>query len=88
MAINTLEYMDICTYCDLATESIQKSVEMGNYEGAHIQLSAYLLEIHGRYRGGEIDVNTWRETLSFYRRMTITVIDESNFQQQINSLQP
>ena len=87
MAINATEYMDICSYCDVATESIQKSIEIGNYEGAHIQLCAYLLEIHRRYRDGEIDVNTWRETISFYRRMTITVIYESNFQQQIDLLQ-
>lgn len=85
MSNNSLNVMDICSYCEVATDSIQKSIEMGNYDGAHIQLCAYLLEIHSRYRDGEIDLETWRETLSFYRRMTMTVIEENNLQQQIIS---
>lgn len=87
MAINTLDYMDICSYCDVATESIQKSIEIGNYDGAHVQLCAYLLEVHSRYRDGEIDADTWKHTLSFYRRMTSTVIEENNLQHQLLNME-
>lgn len=61
-------------------------MENGNYEGAHIQLCAYLLEIYSRYQDGEINAAIWKETMSFYRRMTTTVIEESNIQQQIDSI--
>lgn len=87
MAFNSIDYLDICSYCDVATESIQKSIESGNYDGAHIQLCAYLLELYSRYQSGEINARTWRETMSFYRRMTTTVIEESNLQQQIQNIE-
>ena len=80
--INPASYIDICSYCNLMTNSIQKTIESGNYDSAHIQLSAYLLEVHGRYLGGEIDRNTWQETIRFYRRMTTAVIEESNLYNQ------
>lgn len=82
-----MNVMDICSYCEVATESIQKSIECGNYDGAHIQLSAYLLEVHSRFQNGEIDVGTWKDTMSFYRRMTKTVIEESNIQQSIINME-
>lgn len=81
MSKNIIDYFDICSLCELATETIQKNMEAGNYEGAHIHLCAYLLEVHSRYQSGEIDLETWRNTLSFYRRMTTTVIEESNIYQ-------
>lgn len=86
-AINLANYIDICSYCELMTSSIQKSIETGDYDGAHVQLSVYLLEIHGRYLGGEIDLNTWKETIRFYRRMTTTVIEESNLYNQIQQIE-
>lgn len=82
--ITTMNIMDICSYCEVATDSIQKSIESGNYDGALVQLSAYLLEIHSRLQNGEIGMSTWRETLRFYRRMVHTVIDEYNLQTMIS----
>lgn len=82
-----MNVMDICSYCEVATESIQKSIERGNYDGAHIQLSAYLLEVHSRFQNGEIDAGTWKDTMNFYRRMTKTVIEESNIQQSIMDME-
>lgn len=87
MAGSIIDYIDVCSLCELSTETIQKHMENGNYEGAHIQLCAYLLEIHSRYQNGEIDTETWHDTLTFYRRMTLTVIEESNIQQQIKNLE-
>lgn len=75
--------MDIRSYCEVATDSIQKSLEACDYDGATIRLCAYLLEIHNRYFIGEIDAGTWRETLRFYRRMTATISEELNIQQSI-----
>lgn len=80
----TMNVMDICSYCEVATESIQKSIENGNFDGALVQFSAYLLEVHSRLLNGEIGMNTWYETLRFYRRMAYTVIDEYNLQQTIH----
>ena len=87
MSISSIDYLDICSYCDVATESIQKAIEIGNYDGAHIQLCAYLLEVHKRYQNGEIDSSAWKETMTFYRRMTTTVIEESNLQLQIQNIE-
>lgn len=81
--MTTMYVMDICSYCEVATESIQKSIERGNLDGACIQLSAYLLEIHSRLQNGEIDMDTWKETLRFFRRMVSTIIEECNLQLQI-----
>lgn len=78
-------FMDICSYCEAATDSIQKSIENGNYDGAHIQLSAYLLEVYSRYQNNEIDEETYKESLRFYRRMTVTLIDECSINQQLNN---
>lgn len=74
----TMNVMDVCSYCEVATESINKSIENGNYEGALIQLSAYLLEMHSRWRNSEINAKVWRETVSFYRRMVFVVNEEIN----------
>ncbi len=79
--------MDACSYCEVATDSIQKSLESGDFDSAAIRLCAYLLEIHNRYLTGEIDAATWRETLRFYRRMTATINDELNIQQSIQGEQ-
>lgn len=75
--------MDVCSYCEVATDSIQKSLEAGDYDGATIRLCAYLLEIHNRYLVSEITADTWRETLRFYRRMTATINEELSIQQSI-----
>lgn len=80
-----IHVMDICSYCEAATDSIQKSIENGNYDGAHVQLSAYLLEVYSRYQDGEIDEEIYKESLRFYRRMTITVIDESSINYQLKN---
>lgn len=84
MAFSPYSIMDICSYCEVATESIQKSIEIGDYDGATIRLCSYLLEIHSRYRSNEIDEETWRETLRFYRRMTVTINEEQNIQNIIS----
>lgn len=83
MAYTPYSVMDICSYCEVATESIQKSIEIGNFDGATIQLCSYLIEIYTRYQNHEINADTWRETLRFYRRMTVTIIEEHNIQQEI-----
>lgn len=83
MVYTPYSVMDICSYCEVATESIQKSIEIGNFDGATIQLCSYLIEIYTRYQNHEIDLDTWRETLRFYRRMTATIIEEQNIQQEI-----
>lgn len=83
MGFSSYSIMDICSYCEVATDSIQKSIETGNYDGATIQLCSYLLEIHSRYRMNEIDEDTWRETLRFYRRMNMTINEESSLQRSI-----
>lgn len=83
MAYTPYSVMDICSYCEVATESIQKSIEIGNFDGATIQLCSYLIEIYTRYQNHEIDLDTWRETLCFYRRMQATIIEEQNIQQEI-----
>lgn len=75
--------MDACSYCEVATDSIQKALEAGDFDAATIRLCAYLLEIHNRYITSEISVGTWCETLRFYRRMTATINDELNIQQSI-----
>ena len=75
--------MDACSYCEVATDSIQKALEMGDFDAATIRLCAYLLEIHNRYILSEIDVGTWRETMRFYRRMTATINEELSIQQHI-----
>lgn len=83
MAYSPYFVMDICSYCEVAVESIQKNIEIGNYDGATIQLCSYLIEIYTRYQNHEIDTDTWRETLRFYRRMQATIIEEQNIQQAI-----
>lgn len=75
--------MDVCSYCDVATDSIQKSIEGGDYDGATVRLCAYLLEIYNRWQNGEIDHEIWRETLRFYRRMSATISEEMGIQQTI-----
>lgn len=80
MTFSPYSIMDICSYCEVATESIQKSIEIGDYDGATVRLCAYLLEVHSRYISDEIDIDTWRETLRFYRRMTVTISEEQNIQ--------
>lgn len=80
----TMNVMDICSYCEVATDSIQKSIESGNYDGAFVQLSAYLLEVHSRLQNGEIGIDIWNETLRFYRRMVHITIEEYNLQISIN----
>lgn len=75
--------MDARSYCEVATDSIQKALEAGDYDSAAIRLCAYLLEIHNRYLVGEIDAGVWRETMRFYRRMNATINDELNIQQSI-----
>lgn len=84
MTFSSYSIMDICSYCEVATESIQKSIEIGDYDGATIRLCAYLLEIHSRYRSNEINEETWQETLRFYRRMTVTINEEQNIQNIIS----
>lgn len=83
MTYTPYSVMDICSYCEVATESIQKSIEVGDYDGATVRLSAYLLEINSRWRNGEIDTETWWETLRFYRRMTTTINEEMSIQHSI-----
>lgn len=83
MAYSPYSIMDVCSYCEVATDSIQKSIEMGNFDGATIQLCFYLIEIYTRYQNQEINVDTWRETLRFYRRMQTTIIEEQNIYQTI-----
>lgn len=83
MTYTPFSIMDICSYCEVATESIQKSIEVGDYDGALVRLSAYLLEINSRWRNGEIDTETWWETLRFYRRMTATINEEMSIQHSI-----
>ena len=75
--------MDACSYCEVATDSIQTALESGDLDAATIRLCAYLLEIHNRYMTSEIDAGTWRETLRFYRRMTATINEELDIQQSI-----
>lgn len=83
MTYTPYSVMDICSYCEVATESIQKSIEVGDYDGATVRLSAYLLEINSRWRNGEIDTETWWETLRFHRRMMQTILEELGIQQTI-----
>ena len=83
MTYTPYSVMDVCSYCEVATDSIQKSIEGGDYDGATVRLCAYLLEIHSRYQVGEIDLEAWRETLRFYRRMSATISEEMNIQQTI-----
>lgn len=82
-----MNVMDICSYCEVATDSIQKSIESGAYDTAHVQLAAYLLEIRGRYLNGEIDTETWDKTLDFYSRMTATILEEKRMQHQLSTLE-
>lgn len=82
-----MNVMDICSYCEVATESILKSIEAGAYDVAHVQLAAYLLEIHSRYLNGDIDPDTWEKTLDFYCRMTATLLDEKRLTQQLSHLE-
>lgn len=83
MTYTPYSVMDICSYCEVSTESIQKSIEVGDYDGALVRLSAYLLEINSRWRNGEIDTETWWETLRFCRRMTTTINEEMSIQHSI-----
>lgn len=83
MTYTPYSVMDVCSYCDVATDSIQKSIEAGDYDGATVRLCAYLLEIYSRWQNGEIDHDTWRETLRFFRRMNTTISEEMNIQQTI-----
>ncbi len=73
--------MDVASYSEFAEESIRKSIEMGNYEGAHVQLCSYLLEMQDRFVSNEINRKTWRESVRLYRRLTMAVMEESNIQQ-------
>lgn len=83
MTYTPYSVMDVCSYCEVATDSIQKSIEGGDYDGAEVRLCAYLLEIHARYQAGEIDLEAWRETLRFYRRMSAVISAEMSIQQTI-----
>ena len=86
MTYNPYQIMDIRSYCEAATDSIQKALEMGDHDSATVQLCAYLLEIRGRYITDEIDTDTWRETLRFYRRMTATINEEITIQKSITDI--
>lgn len=83
MTYTPYSVMDVCSYCEVATDSIQKSIEVGDYDGATVRLCAYLLEIYSRYQANEIDLEAWRETLRFHRRMYATISEEQNIQQTI-----
>ncbi|MDE7131096.1 MAG: hypothetical protein K2O65_04760 [Lachnospiraceae bacterium] len=79
--------MDICGYFETASESVQRSIESGNYEDAYVHLSSYLLEIYSRYQRGDVNKVVWNETIRFFCRMILMVIEESNIQQSIESLE-
>lgn len=83
MTYTPYSVMDVCSYCEVATDSIQKALEVGDYDGATVRLCAYLLEIYNRYQSGEIDLDAWRETLRFYRRMSATISEERSIKQSI-----
>ena len=71
-----VKYIDISSYCEMMLSTIQKCIENRDFDGACIQLSAYLLEVYSRYQSGEINAKAWHETLRDYRRMTVRVIEE------------
>lgn len=79
--------MDICGYFETASESVQRSIESGNYEDAYVHLASYLLEIYSRYQRGDVNKVVWNETIRFFCRMALTVMEESNIQQSIKSLE-
>lgn len=75
--------LDICGYFETASESVQRSIESGNYEDAYVHLASYLLEIYSRYQRGDVNKVVWNETVRFFCRMAAIVINEDNIQQQI-----
>lgn len=75
MAANTIDFR---IYSENAIDSIQESIDSGNHDGAYVQLCEYLLEANSRLNSNEIDQKTYKESLRFYRRMTLTLIDEDN----------
>lgn len=68
--------MDTCSYCEIAMDGVRQSIDLGDYDGAFVKLSAYLLEIHRRWIEGQVNAEMWRETLRFYRRMTLSICNE------------
>lgn len=85
--MSNMNVMDVCGYFETASESVQKSIENGNYEDAYVHLSSYLLEIYSRYQRGDVNKVVWNETVRFFCRMILMVIEESNIQQSIESLE-
>lgn len=81
--MSNVNIMDICGYFEVISESVQKSIESGNYEDAYVRLSSYLLEIYSRYQRGDVSKVVWNETIRFFCRMTAIVIKEDDIQQQI-----
>lgn len=79
MAANTVDFR---IYSENAIDSIQESIDSGNHGSAHIKLCEYLLEAYSRFQNNEIDQKTYKESLRFYRRMTLTLIDESSINNQ------
>lgn len=79
MTANTVDFR---IYSENAIDSIQQSIDSGNYDSAHVQLCEYLLESYSRFQNNEIDQKTYKESLRFYRRMTLTLIDESSINNQ------
>lgn len=79
MAANTVDFR---IYSENAIDSIQETIDSGNYDSAHVQLCEYLLEAYSRFQNSEIDQKTYKESLRFYRRMTLTLIDESSTNNQ------
>lgn len=68
--------MDTCSYCEIAMDGIMQSIERGDYDGAFVRLSSYLLEMHARWMDGRIKADLWHETLRFYRRMVLSICTE------------
>lgn len=79
MTVNTVDFR---IYSENAIDSIQESIGSGNHDSAHVQLCEYLLEAYSRFQSNEIDQKTYKESLRFYLRMTLTLIDESSINNQ------
>lgn len=85
--MSNMNVMDICGYFETASESVQQSIESGNYEDAYVHLASYLLEMYSRYQRGDVNKVVWNETVRFFCRMILMVIEESIIQQSIESLE-
>lgn len=75
MAANTIDFR---IYIENAIDSIQESINSGNYDSAHVALCEYLLFANNCFHLGEIDRKTYKESLRLYRRMTLMLIDEDS----------